>query len=343
MGINNIILYKQNSSANRVFYTSFAFFLLSFLLLLSLLKKIAPLTVNHAIYYCQSLFANTIITLPHSLPSLFMISLLSVFLTGVFISIIQIIKSQLLVARLSKKKIPIPKEAAAISKSLGIVSRIDIVKDSRYLSFCYGFLKPRIIFSSKLLKILTKEELKAVLIHEHYHLKNYDPLKIMLGQIATSMFWFLPVIKDFQDHFIVLKEFSADQLAIDIQGSAKYLKLALAKVLNYSIAPAAGVVSFTNVKGLETRILYLTNTREKPSFKMSVTRLIISSFMILFIFVLLNIPIYAIEIDTNAHVYLICPTNNSCSGISSCSKKQIMKEDLFSSQPRLTPLMYSPK
>lgn len=334
MKINNSTL---NFSANKAFYIIFVFFLVSFLLLFSLLKKVVPLTVSHAVYYCQSLLANTSISLPHSLPSLLVILLLLVFSTGIFIFTIQIIKSRLLIVRLSKKKMPSSREIDVISKSLGIINRIDIVRDSRCLSFCYGFLKPRIILSSQLIKILTKEELKAVLIHENYHLKNFDPLKIMFGQIAASMFWFLPVIKDFHNHFIVLKEFSADQLVIDIQGSSRSLKLALAKVVDYSITPASGIILFTSVKGLEARILHLTDKKEKPRFKMSVMRLIVSSFIIIFIFMFLNTPIYAIEIGVNTHAYLICPTSSSCNGISSCSKVQGIEENLFSSQPMFTP------
>lgn len=346
MKINNLTL---NFSANKAFYTSFIFFILSFFLLFGLFKKIVPLTVSHAVYYCQTLFANTIITLPHALPSLFVILLLLVFSTGIFIFTIQIIKSRLLIAGLQKKKMPLPKEIVAVFKSLGIVNeqalsfgnRVDIVKDKRCLSFCYGFFKPRIILSSQLLKILTEEELKAVLIHEDYHLKNYDPLKIMLGQVASSMFWFLPVIKDFHNHFIVLKEYSADQLVIKVQGSAKNLKLALAKVVDYSMVPASSVVPFTSVNGLETRILHLINTRGKPGFRMSIGRLFVSSFVILLIFVFLNIPIYAIETGAKTHTYLICPTGGSCTGLSSCGKGQNVKEDLFSSLPMFTPLKYS--
>ncbi len=322
MKINDSTL---NFSANKAFYISFAFFLLSFLLLFSLLQKVVPLTVSHAVYYCQSLLANTSITLPHSLPSLLVILLLLVFSTGIFIFTIQIMKSRLLIVRLSKKKMPSSRKIDVISKSLGIVNKIDIVRDDRCLSFCYGFFKPRIILSSQLIKILTEEELKAVLIHENYHLKNLDPLKIILGQIATSMFWFLPVIKDFHDQFIVLKEFLADQLVVDIQGSGKSLKLALAKVVDYSITPASGIVLFTSVKGLEARILHLTDTKEKPRFKMSAMRLIMSSFIVIFIFVFLNIPIYAIETGVNTHAYLICPMSSNCTGISSCSKEQDTK------------------
>lgn len=340
MKIDNIAL---NFSTNKAFYASFAFFLLSFLLLFSLLKKVIPLTVSHAVYYCQTLLANTIIALPHSLPSLFVILLLLIFSTGVFIFTIQVIKMRVLITRLSKNRIPMPRKVVAISQSLGIASRVDVVKDRRCLSFCCGFQRTRIILSSQLLKILTEGELKAVLIHEQYHLKNYDPLKIMLGQIATSMFWFLPVIKDFHDHFVVLKEFSADQWVLDVQKSAKNLKLALAKVVDYPITPTSGIVPFTTIKGLEARILHLTGKREKPSFKLSAMKLFMSSFMILFIFVTINIPIYAIETSTNTHSYLICPTNSSCTGTSVCSREQMIKENFMGVQPMSIPLKYSSK
>lgn len=327
--------------ANKAFYTSLAFFIVSSILLLALFKKVAPLTVSHAVYYCQTLLANTIITLPHSLPSLFAILLSLILITGFLTFAIQVIKMRVLIAKLSRNRVSIPQKVASISLFFGMADRVDVVRDERCLSFCYGFLKPRIMLSSQLFKILTKEQLKAVLLHEQYHLKNYDPLKIILGQVATSMLWFLPVIKDFHDHFVTLKEFSADQLVIDVQKSARNLKLALAKVVDYSITPVSGIVPFVSIRGLEARILHLTGNREKPSFKLSLMRLLMSIFMILFILVTINIPVYAIETGNNSHAYLICPTNSSCTGISSCSKEQMTKENLFSSQPMFTPLKYS--
>lgn len=317
MKINNTLL-KQSFSANKTFYASFAFFLLSFFLLFCLIKKIAPLTVSHTVYYCQTLFANTAVTLPHSLPSLFMILLLLVFSTGILIFIVQVMKTRFMVQKLLKKRVLISPQISAISETLGVAKRVDIVKDKRCLSFCYGFLKPRIVLSSQLLQILTDKELKAVLIHEHYHLKNRDPLKIMLGQIAFSMFWFLPILKDLHEHFIVLKEFSADELVIDMQGSAKSLKSALAKVVDYSITPSLGVVTFTANKSLEARVIHLTDRTKKPSFRMSVIRLLMSGFVILFIFVFLNIPIYEVNSGANKHTYLICPKVGKCANFSSC-------------------------
>lgn len=331
-----------NVSANKAFYTSLAFLILASVLLLNLFKKVIPLTINHAIYYCQTFFANTVITLPHSIPSLLVLLLSLVFIAGLFIFIVQVVKMKILVAKLSKNKVTIPLRVVTLSHSLGIVGRVDVVRDRRCLSFCYGFIKPKIILSTQLIKILTQDELKAVLIHEQYHLKNYDPLKIMFGQVATSMFWFLPVIKDLHDHFIILKEFSADQLVVDMQHSTRNLKLALAKVVDYSITPQIGIVSFTNNKGLEARILHLAGNRGKPSFILSLVRLFTTSLVVLFIFVIINIPVYAIETGKNTHSYLICP-NSSCAGISSCSKEQIIKGELFSSQPMFTPLKYSSK
>lgn len=312
---------SPNFSANKAFFTSLAFFLFSFLLLFGLFKKFAPLAAGQAIYYCQALLSNTLITLPRSLPSLLTFLLLLVFATGIFILIVQLIKVRILMTNLSKNKITAPGKVITLSKSLGIFKKVDVVRDSRCLSFCYGFFSPRIILSSKLVKMLTEKQLRAVLIHENYHLKNYDPLKIMLGQIATYMFWFLPVIKDFYDHFVILKEFSADQLVIDIEKSAKNLKLALAKIMDYPLVPASGIVPFTTTKGLEARVLHLAEKGGKPSFKMSIVRLIVSGLVILFVFVFLNIPIYAIETDTNGYAYLICPGSSDCASISSCSKE----------------------
>ncbi len=330
-----------NSSANKAFFTSLSFFLLASLLLFSLFKKIIPLTVNHIVYFCQNRFGNAVVTLPHSLPSLVVTILSLVFLTGILILLFQLFKTKVLIYQLLRNQIPINKPTQTFFESLDMADKVNIVENDQYLSFCYGFIKPKIILSSKLIDALTKDELQAVLIHEQYHLKNRDPLKIVLGHIATSMFWFLPVLKDFHDHFIVLKEFAADQMVINLQGSTKNLKLALVKVVSGSINQSTGAVAFAVSKGLEARILHLAAIGKEPVFKISLIRLFLSCSMLLFFFTFLNMPIYPIEVGKNTHAYLVCPTNSSCGGIASCPKEQTTKENMFSSQPMFSPVKYS--
>ena len=100
-----------------------------------------------------------------------------------------------------KNKVITPQKVNKIAKELGLVDKIDVVKTKSFSSFCYGFVKPRICLSLKLAKALNGRELKAVFIHETYHLKNRDPLKILLSQAATSMFFFVPTLRDIHNYY----------------------------------------------------------------------------------------------------------------------------------------------
>ncbi len=72
--------------------------------------------------------------------------------------------------------------------------------------------------SSNLIKSLSEGELKVVLLHESYHLKHRDPLKIILSQVATTMFFFVPILKDIHSHYALSKEISADLQANKTKG-----------------------------------------------------------------------------------------------------------------------------
>src|SRR3989344_2956775 len=288
-------------SANKAFYILFGFFALGVYILFSLINKIAPLmTVSHTIYYCQKVLSNILFaeqrgfasfTLPHLAPPLVVLLLIFIILIGILLLAIQLSKSYLFIKKTLKNKVITPQKVNKIAKELGLVDKIDVVKTKSFSSFCYGFFKPRICLSLKLAKALNGRELKAVFIHETYHLKNRDPLKILLSQAATSMFFFVPTLRDIHNYYTLSKELAADQLAIQSKG-IKYLKSALAKVLLNPHPVLTGVASFGN-DNLEQRINVLTNNK-KMSIKISSLNLLVSFIVFMFALIALNMPVYAI-------------------------------------------------
>lgn len=291
-------------SANKAFYILFAVSGLLFLLLLSLLTKIVPLTLSHALYNCKEAIAGISFSLPHSFPPVFVFMLLAIVLAGFLLLTYQVYKTKVFVSRILKNEVPIPKKARDIISELDITRQVDIVKDNTYSCFCYGLISPRICLSLKLVNSLTKGELKAVLIHENYHLKNRDPLKVLLSQVAVSMFFFVPVLKDFHKYFILSKELAADQLVIKAK-LMQDLKTALAKSLGSLTPSLSGIATFANESNLEQRINALTIPNFKTGINISLLKIIISVLVFTSAFATLSLPVYAMGDKEGGHSYFI--------------------------------------
>ncbi|SNZ08046.1 Zn-dependent protease with chaperone function [Persephonella hydrogeniphila] len=72
----------------------------------------------------------------------------------------------------------------------------------------------RIVLSDSIIKNLNKKEKKAIFYHELAHLKNYDSIKFLLGDILLSV---LPesIKKIIKHQLIVFSEFYADRSALE--------------------------------------------------------------------------------------------------------------------------------
>lgn len=325
--------------ATKSFYILLVISVLAFLMVFGLLTKSIPLTVAHTIYYCQGVLSNIVFTLPHSFPSIFVL-VLSLVMLGVFsLLIFQVLKATLFVRKMLKDKVRIPKKVRDIVIELGIRDKLDVVLSGKLSSFCYGYIKPRICLSTTLINSLNKGELKAVLLHESYHLKRSDPLKILLSQVAATMFFFVPTLRDFHRHYVLSKEIAADQLAIQDRGGQD-IRSALMKVLNFPTPLFLGVASFANENSLEKRVEILTNPGEGLRIKISKIRLLLSTAVFLSALALLNLPVYAVENGHDSHAYFICPYGDEC--MMTCSMGDATHDLPFSSQKQFTPANYSP-
>lgn len=94
-----------------------------------------------------------------------------------------------------------------------------------------GFLSPKIVLSTGLLKLLSEEELEAVIYHETYHLNNHDPLKICLLSISAITLPYIPILKWLNEKYRVIQEVMADESAIEKQETSVHIASALLKML----------------------------------------------------------------------------------------------------------------
>lgn len=235
---------------------------------------------------CQKIFSITPIFLQFLTAIILLLGLMS-FLT-------QILKTKAFLRNNLQKKISTPPTLQSVIDYLKLKGSVDLIEDVRNFSFCYGIIKPRIALSTGLLGAIDKHELKAVLLHESYHLKNHDPLKIILAQTTSLMFFFIPILKEIQQYFALSKEIAADNMAIKY-GDKSSLVSVLRKLL---VSPAPyfnGIAALASLDGLEKRILYLINNQKKVTFSPSLVNVFLSTIIIVFSFMIVDLPIFAVS------------------------------------------------
>jgi len=89
---------------------------------------------------------------------------------------------------------------------LVLAGRVDVVRDVRPFSFCYWFRRPRICLSTGLIKRLDDAELRAVLLHERYHLRQRDPLRLVIARYFAAGLYVVPVVEELVEYYTLQKE-----------------------------------------------------------------------------------------------------------------------------------------
>src|SRR5256885_654312 len=150
---------------------------------------------------------------------------------GVFALFRQLAATAVLIRSLVARKIALPASVAQAAHGLELDQRIDVVADERPFSFCYWFLRPRICLSTALVARLDGEELRAVLLHERYHLQHRDPLRIVVARYFSAGLYVVPVVDELLGFHTLQKEIEADQEAVRASGGVRSLASALYKLL----------------------------------------------------------------------------------------------------------------
>jgi Zn-dependent protease with chaperone function len=143
----------------------------------------------------------------------------------------QLAATAALIRSLVARKVVLPDAVTAAAEGLVLEGRIDVVMDDRPFSFCYWFLRPRICLSTALVERLDRDELRAVLHHERYHLRHRDPLRLVVARYFAAGLYVVPVVDELLSFHTLQKEIEADQEAVRASGGVKALASALYKLL----------------------------------------------------------------------------------------------------------------
>lgn len=111
---------------------------------------------------------------------------------------------------------------------------IMVVSHPEPIALTLGFLRPKIILSTGLLNLLDKEELEAVIEHEHFHYRNRDPLMILILQVGATVLWYMPILRWGVEQYKTTRELLADHFALQRRVSEHSLGSALLKLVKYS-------------------------------------------------------------------------------------------------------------
>jgi beta-lactamase regulating signal transducer with metallopeptidase domain len=160
---------------------------------------------------------------------------------------------------------------------VGVAGRVDLLRADEPFSFTYGLAKPRIAVSSGLADTLSDEELDAVLEHERYHVRNRDPLKLLLARMLAPTLFFVPILRELRSRYVAARELAADRRAFDRQGR-RPLAGALYKVTAtpawVQLTPAAAI---GGGEALDSRVRQLETGDEPASPPFSRTMLLLSA------------------------------------------------------------------
>lgn len=169
-----------------------------------------------------------------------------------------------LTASVRARRMPVTENLLAAASGVGLGRRLDLVDAPEVFSFAYGFFRPRVVVSRGLVETLSPAELEAVLAHERYHVRNFDPAKIFLARAIGASFFWLPLLDDLRRRYVAGRELAADRRAVSLSGRAS-LAGALYKVVG---GPAWGDLSTAAAIGgpelLDVRVEQLEEGAEPP-------------------------------------------------------------------------------
>ena len=204
-------------------------------------------------------------------------------------------------------------------------SSVSVISGATVTAYTIGLLKPRIVISQSLVSNVTKHELEAVVLHELYHLKNRHVLWLLVSQVISSVFFFIPFIQYLARQLKIEFELAADAFVVEKQKTKDHLCDSLALNLQY----AGGVIPHFATTPIERRVESLLGNKLSPE-RMGIKTVAVSTFSLL---VMLGIAFVQPSQATANFAFgtsEVCSVGDSCQN-TDCSGKQI--EDMHNFTP----------
>lgn len=148
-----------------------------------------------------------------------------IWITGALTMVVRLISR----LRGERREIQIPAERQNVTSRFG-TNGIPVSFDSRHLAPAVGgVLYPRILLPIGIDRLLNRQELDAVLLHEMAHAKRRDNLIRLFYEISLCALWFHPIIWLAGERMALYRELSCDEAVIR-RAHGQALVSALAKL-----------------------------------------------------------------------------------------------------------------
>jgi beta-lactamase regulating signal transducer with metallopeptidase domain len=121
--------------------------------------------------------------------------------------------SRRLTRRVQALSLTQPERLVHAAQASGLAGRVTMIEARGSFSFTYGALVPRVAVSRTLIEDVSDQELRALLEHERYHVRNLDPLKAMLAKALSEAFFLLPALDILRRRYEAGRELAADHCA----------------------------------------------------------------------------------------------------------------------------------
>jgi beta-lactamase regulating signal transducer with metallopeptidase domain len=165
---------------------------------------------------------------------------------------------------------PSPRLAAAAAR-VGSSGWVVEVADPAPYAFTYGVWHSRVVVSSGLTEVATRDELVAVLHHEHHHLRHRDPLTVLAVRSWAAALFPVPLVGAVLQRILDQQELRADRAALDACGVAPVAGALLKAVGEPAVAPGTALAAMGGPHLLEARVAQL-ETGDRPRMLAAIPR-----------------------------------------------------------------------
>lgn len=136
--------------------------------------------------------------------------------------------------------------------------------------------------SSWVFENFSAREAEAILLHEAYHYRHRDPLKMFILSLCKVGFGFVPLIRIFFKHYQMGKELLADQYAVEFMKSDFALSHVLLKLTKLQSRRLSQVgVTFAAEPSINYRIMQVIEPERGLSLPIISFRMVLVSIGIL--------------------------------------------------------------
>lgn len=174
----------------------------------------------------------------------------------------QAVASRVLSRRVRALASTAPEALAQAARQTGLAGRVVFIDEADSFSFVYGAMIPRVAVSRGLLERATGDELRAVLEHERYHVRNIDPLKAAIVRVLSEALFFLPALNSLRTRYVAARELAADRRAVALYGRRPLAGALLKVVGGPDWSEQAGAAAIASPQLLDVRLVQLETGSE---------------------------------------------------------------------------------